>query len=233
MTMSLTTITKRTTADLVKGGRSLLRDLLRKPVADDAVLDQLLGAAEAELVAARQRKQEARAQFDQQGDDASLEALEAADAAERGALQHVGRAERLLKQRDEQRAAERRAALEARRDQLIAELDDARLHQERAPLVKEHADLLLAAVRLLEQRRAQQGAFNEKRVELHRVKQELGLPSDPPGMSRDVDHDSVCTALEEAWSSTSDRAVRAHIDDLVRALSPGRTDRKRLFRAVP
>jgi hypothetical protein len=135
----------------------------------------------AQLDAARAARQEAedafvkvRAAFD--ADPSSEPELLAARDAELLAVEHVGRAERLLKAGEEKAAAERKARLKQRREELEAQLQGGVLKQRREPGVRAEVTALVAAAEARLARRREEEVIASLQFELVEVRKQLGEP---------------------------------------------------------
>lgn len=153
---------------------------LRKKGAALVELEAQLAAANGEYAAAREALDVAHADFDDSGDDKALKAVLAAKERVANADVHIGRAQRLVADREKLDEELRVEELRARYSRLDHEL--AATLQGETPLIEKEVQLLVELLRVREARwkvrHAAQRAFSRLQV----VEQELhgGCHREPP-----------------------------------------------------
>lgn len=164
----------------------------RLPEAPREEHEAALEECRALLEAAQAAVEHAREAYDQRGDEATeaalLEALEVARVAD----ERFERAARLRARALDREAEDRRAELEAKRDEIAAAL--MQLESERVPLAQVEVEALERAAEVRAARYGLEQRIRQHDSELRRAERELGVPESRPSPSSVTARD-----LEPSW----------------------------------
>lgn len=189
--------------------KNKLLSWLRPPDAPPPDLEAQLEAARAALAAARETTRRAQQSFDETGSVEALRALTSAKDAERAAVEHVDRAERLLHAAREREAAEERRRLEKRRDELLSELERPAVTAATRPLIDREVDLFTQIVELRVERHALRERVRQKEAELRGIVGRLGEPRPVP---------------DESWVPISNISLKRELENRLTELGEPRRE---------
>ncbi len=196
---------------------------IRTGSASVAELRQQLDAAHTAENAATRATEAAQRAFDADGSAPSEKALLAARDAERGAAEHVARAERLLAAGEQAEAAELRKVNERRKAEIETQLAD---RSEIKRLEREHARALLLTTDKWQARRDHEEARDKLNRELDTIRVALG--AEPNDVYRHIGFRSlepspipIAEALSEEARKMEDEPRRSHVNALAEAFRTG------------
>lgn len=185
-----------------------------------AELIEQVANAKTSLEAALSATKSAEIAFDDAGDASAEKALIAARAAEQSAFEHLGRAERLVAAANDQRKAEERAKLNARRAELEAKTTFSALTRACEPHVKRAADHLVAFAQSRIELAKQAAAFKALEDELEVVTMQLGEPR-KRGIFENPDGSATCYSVDEhSQFAAQAEPILQLLEERVRGLAP-------------
>jgi hypothetical protein len=170
-----------------------------------------LDAARTAHASAAQAVEDAQARFDASGSDADLKRVRTAKEATSEAAERVARAERLLERAREDAEAARRAALERKRDELLARVSSHAVSEAADPLAREEAEALARVARIRLQRLELANQHRVALLDLGRVLKQLG-EADYGGARKD--HSSAFTSPLPVHEHLDLLAPRHELDEI-------------------